>query len=102
MIPPPPRSTRTAPLFPYTTLFRSPRSAAVWVPALSLPVDSLVVNRSPHRDTVRTDTSYVAGRAASCDVPDELAADGGCQHCVGFTAVCVPQPGQETLAETRV
>src|SRR3546814_16331568 len=25
MIPPPPRSTRTATLFPYTTLFRSPR-----------------------------------------------------------------------------
>src|SRR3546814_1416161 len=37
MIRRPPRSTRTATLFPYTTLFRSEGQALAWVPPDKLP-----------------------------------------------------------------
>src|SRR3546814_224447 len=35
---------------------------------------NLVENRLPHEDAARTDTSYVTGRAASCDARDELTS----------------------------
>src|SRR3546814_4921071 len=40
MIRRPPRSTRTDPLVPYTTLFRSPRLSATYMPALPKPTIS--------------------------------------------------------------
>src|SRR3546814_2406722 len=59
MIPRPPRSTRTDPLFPYTTLFRSPdvglvERAVVAAPAIALvdgavPVELVIPCRCPGR-----------------------------------------------------
>src|SRR3546814_19022914 len=43
MIRPTPESTRTAPLFPYTPLFRSPPHARVTVPLSGCPARSRVV-----------------------------------------------------------
>src|SRR5205807_9473211 len=77
MLPPPPRS----PLFPYTTLFRSPAST----PA----------------ELVAWAASFVSARpgttgTAWCGEPDEQAPSSGCcrQPCAGpSSATCWPKPG---------
>src|SRR3546814_1302332 len=68
MIRRPPRSTRTDTLFPYTTLFRSLRSAEN-VPAelLSLPCE----RASPHLSTERDSTGYQKTRLVPCLVRSE-------------------------------
>src|SRR3546814_1608088 len=53
MIRRPPRSTRTDTLFPYTTLFRSPRRYPAWRPFLSDPVKLLF--GTAHRDILAGD-----------------------------------------------
>src|SRR3546814_4544497 len=56
MIRPPPRSTRTDTLFPYTTLFRSPRAAISCANASKFLVAMAVVGRPPFAAVIASRT----------------------------------------------
>src|SRR3546814_16841747 len=71
MIRRPPRSTRTDTLFPYTTLFRSPRLAQVHRPGNTKPASGTIVHRREEALGV---------------VPEDRGGDRSCRREIIFQA----------------
>src|SRR3546814_16317854 len=68
----PPRSTRTDTLFPYTTLFRSPRAV--------LGPDRVDVDRQPDADRAEPAAGGFVGEAAESALPHSVPGHFGILH----------------------
>src|SRR3546814_6185160 len=84
MIRRPPRSTRTATLFPYTTLFRSAVLGDEQNGAAPFPTDGETLHESQnHQQYRRPDSDLAIGRQAShqeCHATDEQEAERSEEH----------------------
>src|SRR3546814_10951470 len=71
MIRRPPRSTRTATLFPYTTLFRSEGQALAWVPPDKLPGYAIPTADRPVVAALLQPDRYLAPPSPATPADDE-------------------------------
>src|SRR3546814_14957564 len=91
MIRRPPRSTRTDTLFPYTTLFRSPRAAfAAWLAAVALAVAAFAVT-GPARAQLNVDITEGFVKPRSEEHTSELQS----LMRISYAVFCLKKKKQE-------